>query len=299
MTYGRIEVIINPMAGQDTPVLGALARSFGPAGIEWNVSITKRSGDARKQAEAALEAGVDVVAVHGGDGTVGEVAGALVDTDVPLAILPGGTANILATELAIPGELMQACALITTAQPATRLIDVGEADGRYFFVRAGMGIEAAMVEGADRAVRDRFGPLSYVVAGLRALGDPVLSRYRLVLDGREIEQEGITCVVNNAGALGPGGLRIAPQIDISDGLLDVVVLSRPDIPSLLAVAARIVIRAEPLEPLYHWQAREVSVVAEPAQMVQIDGEVIGESTLRTRLLPQALRVVVPAGSLPV
>src|SRR5919206_2640007 len=108
----RVQVIINPTAGQDQPILGVLTRVFHAAGVAWDVSITKKAGDARRFARAAVEAGVDVVAAYGGDGTVMEVASGLIGTTVPLAIFPGGTANVMSMELGISSDLAEASALV-------------------------------------------------------------------------------------------------------------------------------------------------------------------------------------------
>ena len=89
----RVQVIINPTAGQDQAILGILNQVFHDAGFAWDVSITNKAGDARRFARAAALAGIDVVAAYGGDGTVMEVASGLIGSTVPLAIFPGGTAN--------------------------------------------------------------------------------------------------------------------------------------------------------------------------------------------------------------
>src|SRR5689334_18509397 len=91
--YKRIHVIVNPAAGKDTPILGTLNKTFADTGIDWDIFVTKGAGDAHRLAKEAASAGVDAVAVNGGDGTVMEVASGLMNTNVPLAILPGGTAN--------------------------------------------------------------------------------------------------------------------------------------------------------------------------------------------------------------
>src|SRR5260221_11200767 len=100
--YRRIHVIINPAAGQDKPILGVLNKAFGPAGVDWEVFITKEAGHATLLARKAVEEGVDAVAVHGGDGTVGEVAAGLVKSAARLAVVPGGTGTALSMVLGIP-----------------------------------------------------------------------------------------------------------------------------------------------------------------------------------------------------
>jgi diacylglycerol kinase (ATP) len=294
----RIHVIINPAAGQERPVLAVLNRAFHPAGVDWDVFVTKQAGDARRYAEQALAAGVDAVAVYGGDGTVMEVATALIGSEMPLAIFPGGTANVISVELGIPSDLAEACALICDEQSVVRPIDVGQIGEQYFLIRLGMGFEAQMVAGAHRPLKDRFGPLAYAVSAMQALAEPAIAHYRLTLDGQELDVEGMTCMIANAGSFGALPLSLAPTIDVGDGLLDVVVVSRADLPGLLAVAASIVAGNEAAEPLQHWRAREIAVVAEPAQTVQVDGEVWGETPIAVRVVPQAVRVLVPRTAVP-
>ncbi len=110
----RIQVIINPRAGQDMAILSVMNEAFQAADVRWDVSITNQAGDATRYARLAVEAGVDLVAAYGGDGTVMEVASGLVGSAVPLAILPGGTANVLSVELGIPGDLAAASDSATT-----------------------------------------------------------------------------------------------------------------------------------------------------------------------------------------
>jgi diacylglycerol kinase family enzyme len=106
----------------------------------------------------------------------------------------------------------------------------------------------------------------------------------------------MTCIVANAGSFGAVPLTLAPTIDVADGLLDVVVVNKGDLPALVSVAASIVAGNEDAEPLQHWRAREVMVTADPPQVVQVDGEVWGETPITVRVVPQAVRVIVPAAA---
>src|SRR5260221_13540604 len=166
--YRRIHVIINPAAGQDKPILGVLNKAFGPAGVDWEVFITKEAGDATRLARKAVEEGVDAVAVHGGDGTVGEVAAGLVDSTVPMAIVPGGTANAMSIELGIPSDPAEACALVASEDSQVRQVDMGQVGDHYFVLRVGMGLEAEMVKNASREGKAQMGNLAYVVAARQA-----------------------------------------------------------------------------------------------------------------------------------
>jgi diacylglycerol kinase (ATP) len=291
--YKRIHVIVNPAAGRDVPILGTLNKRFAEAGIDWDIFVTKEAGDARRLAKEAVAAGADAVAVNGGDGTLMEVADGLRGSKVPLAILPGGTANVMSIELAIPNDLTAACELLCGADSAVRAIDMGQIGRRYFLLRVGMGLEASMVVGADRELKNRMGSLAYVLSGLQALREQPQAHYRLVLDGYEVEVEGITCMVANSGSLGTQGLRLAPNIDVSDGLLDVVVIRSGDLGSILSVLASVVAGNENAEPLQHWQARKIQIEAEPSQPLQVDGEILHQKSVNIRVVPHSLNVIVP------
>jgi YegS/Rv2252/BmrU family lipid kinase len=293
----RVHVIINPAAGKDQPVLKVLNGALQTAGVDWEILITKEAGDARRYAQEAARAGVDVVAVHGGDGTVMEVASGLIGSQVPFAIIPGGTANVMSVELGIPGDLVEACALVVNPDAAVRMVDMGQIEDHYFLLRAGMGFEAAMVEGADRELKDRLGVFAYAFSGLQALADPPLARYRLVLDGREVETEGLACIIANSGTMGVPGvpaLTLSNKINVSDGLLDVMVVTRSDLPGIVSLVANFVAGSENPEALQLWQVREATINADPPQKVQVDGEILMETPVTARVLPEAVRAVVPA-----
>lgn len=299
----RIHVIINPAAGAAEPILYVLNRVFGEAGVTWDVSLTQQIGDGRRLAQEAVEAGAHVVAVYGGDGTVADVGSGLIHTDVPLAILPGGTANVFSYELNIPQDLAQACAVIVDA-PQVRDVDIGRIEDRHFALRVGVGFEAAMVEGAERDLKARLGSFAYGLAALQALAEPKVAQYRITLDDKEVEAKGLTCLVANSGQMGMTGLKIAPEIRIDDGLLDVVVVRSADIGSLLSLLSSVagfeeldiageIPDRESEKRLQHWQARNITIDAEPAQTVQVDGEILRAMPISIEVIPQALRVITP------
>lgn len=294
----KVHVILNPAAGQDAPVLKLLNEALNASGVDWDIFITKQSGDAARFARQAVAARADRLVVYGGDGTVAEAASGLLDSTLPMAIIPGGTANVISIEAGIPGDLAEACALAVHPAPGTLTVDIAKAGEHFFLLRAGMGLEAAMVEGADRELKNRLGVFAYALAGLHALANPPTACYRLTLDGETVETEGVTCIVANSGATGLGpGFSLAPEIYVDDGLLDVLVLRKADLAGLVSAAASVIGKSDAAQ-VHHWQAREVTVEADPPQTVQADGEPAGETPLSIRLIPRAVRLVVPAASGP-
>lgn len=297
----RVYIVANPAAGQDNLNVRELNAIYRAANVDWDLGFTKKDGDAKRLAQEAAAAGVDVVAAYGGDGTVAEVASGLIGTRVPMAIIPGGTANVLSVELGIPGNFLQACALLATEQLHRRRVDVGLVDGRHFLLRMSIGLEARMVEGADRNLKNRFGNLAYGLAALNALRNPQQYVYSFQIDGRQVVEEGIACIVANSGNLGLPNLRLASTIEVDDGLLDLIVVRSADMAGIISVISSMLgqTQTDSAEDetgngtLRHWQARKIRIAAEPNDVVQCDGELIGETPKDIEVLPGAVEIVVP------
>jgi diacylglycerol kinase (ATP) len=292
-TPRQVFVVINPAAGQDQPILKSLNKIFHENEVDWDVAITKDRGDGQRLAREAAQSGVDLVLVYGGDGTVMECASGLVGSQTPLAILPGGTANVMARELGLPLDLVEAATLAINPQSRIRCVDMGQVGEQTFLLRAGIGFEAEMVEGADRELKDRLGMLAYGLSALQTLADPPLARYRLSLDGEEEEYDGLACVVANSGNMGAADIVLSKKTDISDGLLDVFVVTKANLPSLVSLVANVVSGRPDPPALKHWQVREVRIESKPVQTVQLDGELIGQTPVTMKILPEAVQVIIP------
>lgn len=288
----RIQVIINPGSGQPKPILHTLNQVFRSAGVKWNVSLTEQSGDAEKFARDAVQKGVDVVAAFGGDGTVMEVARGVMDSDVPMAILPGGTANLMSVELGIPKDLQQAAELAADGNNPIRGVDVGKMGETLFLLRVGMGVAAEKVEIADREMKDKYGIMAYSIAALKAMKDATQVSYRFHLDGDEIEAEGITCLVDNAGNFGVSGFKASKKISVFDGLLDVLLVRDRSFQSFIGIGKGVATSTPDQDTVFHWQAREIEISTDSPQSVQVDGEVGWETPVSIKVIPQAVQVLV-------
>ena len=292
----KVHVVINPAAGQPEPILHILNNVFRPAGARWETSITHQAGDATRQAREAAQGGADVVVAYGGDGTVMEVVNGLVDTQVPLGILPGGTGNILSVELGIPQSSEEAARLLVSPEAQIRKVDVARSGDRFFLLRALSGFDARRIQLTTRELREQHGKLAYLIAALKAVPEARAVHYRLTLDGDDVECEGLTCIVANSGNMGVRGLSLVPDIKISDGLLDVIVIHGLDPLSLVSALGNIADAPLDLDRFHHWQAQEITVASDPPQTVIGDGEAWGETPIQITVLPGALRVVAPGGT---
>lgn len=287
--FKKVFVIVNPAAGRPTPVLHTLHQHFSESGIAWDVGMT--TGDnMRRLVNQAGYFGADLVAVYGGDGTIADAVKSLVDKSLPLAVLPGGTANVLATELGVPRDLVKAVQMITRRAFQFRAIDVGCVNDRHFLLRVEAGIEAEAVVKASRKLKKDLGPLAYAVSAVgTVLGTKVID-FELTLDGETIHTEGLSCVVANSGNLGLPNVSLSPT-DMSDGYLDVFVIRDRKLPSLFAVATNILNKVNH-EALQHWRVREVELRSRPQKTVHYDGEILGPKAFRATVLHRAVNILV-------
>ena len=294
----NIRIILNPSAGAKDPPLSLFNTVFNKAGFDYDIVKTKDRGDGCRLSKQAILDGADIVAAYGGDGTVMEVACGLQNSNIPMAIFPGGTGNILSIELGISQNIESACNLIIKPETSRiRLIDLGgtdDPDMPGFALRAGVGLEADMLEGTDQELKEKFGIFAYIIGGMQALKEVKESLYHLVLDGQSIESKGLTCLIANAGFFGVPGLTLDPKVKVDDGLLDVFVIQKTDLAGLFSLAASVVSGTEKKDAAQHWQVKNVKIEAEPAQATQADGEMWGKSPIELTIQPNALQVIVPA-----
>jgi diacylglycerol kinase (ATP) len=289
-TFRRVYVIINPASGKDQPILNTLNDVFHQHGVEWDVSITHRYGDATAHAKAAIERGVDLVVGYGGDGTQHELANAVIGTATPMAVLPGGTGNGFARELGIPKDLRPAVELICTGGRVRR-IDVGRIGEQYFIQRMYAGVEPE--QQTSRQMKDRFGLLAYAIQVPKQLHQADTTRFRVTIDGHMIEQEGVKLYVVNSGMMGKG-VRIAHEFSVDDGYLDVFVLGR-DVLSIMAAETRLLnMKESPLSRMKYWRGKSIQVEADPVKTLWTDGELHGETPVVVSVVPGGLAVLAPA-----
>ena len=287
-----VHVVINPASGQPQPVLHTLNKVFRAAKVSWDISITQHSGDAERFARQAASSGVDVVAAYGGDGTVTEVARGLVGSLASMAILPGGTANLMSVELGIPKDLEKAATIAAGSASKLRQVDMGKIGDTFFLLRVGLGFAARKVRIADRQLKDKYGMMAYSIGALKALQQSDTAHYHITLDGQTIEADGLTCLVDNAGNMGVSGISPARNINVSDGLLDVILIRDARFRSWVAIGASLVDAQPDANSFSHWQARQIHIEADPSQPVQIDGEIAGRTPISIEVVPQAIRMLV-------
>jgi YegS/Rv2252/BmrU family lipid kinase len=291
----NIHIIINPAAGEEEAILPFINVSMKKAGIMWDAFITHQAGDGIKFAKAAVKEGVDALAVYGGDGTLMEAISGLIGSEIPLIILPGGSANVVATELSIPKDFKEVCTLLGQDQLETKTIDVGQFDTRYFITGISLGFGADIVKGANRETKNKFGIFAYFLSAVAALKKTKKVVYHLKIDGLEHKIRGLTCIISNTGNLGFSNISYDKHIDMSDGFLDVIVLRKVNFSLLKHIVVTLLRRERPhnLKLVQHWQGKDISISSIPRQTVQCDGEVLNDAVLHIKVIPGAIKVLIP------
>lgn len=289
MPFGRTYDLVIHGARADSPPLREAVEWLRTIGHRVRAHVTWEPGDARRFAADAASRGTDAVLAAGGDGTVNEVVNGLLGTDVPLAIVPVGTANDFARQTGVPGDPRGAFELVLEREP-TR-IDVGTLNTRAFLNVSSAGIGAETTAETSAAAKGLLGPLAYAITGVRKMaGDQEARRARFTGPGFDREVEFLHFAVGNGRATG-GGTVIAPLARVDDGLLDLCVVE-PIARSAYAGLLLEVRRGEHLERdgVHYVQTPWVTVESETPIVVNLDGESASLTRLEYRIAPLALLV---------
>ncbi len=237
---------------------------------------------------------VDRVVVGGGDGTLNAAAPALIETGLPLGILPLGTANDLARTLGIPNDVNAACEIISAG--LTRTIDVGEANGVPFFNVASLGLSVEIAQTLSRDVKRRFGTFAYVVAACRALLCSHPIKAEICIDGECRQSRTMQIAVGNGRYYG-GGLTISEDARIDDGNLDVYSIETNRLWTLaLMYPAFRKGRQAVWNEVRTASCAHVDIHTRKPKAVNTDGEILTKTPVHFRVRKEAVTVFVPANT---
>lgn len=309
----RMLLIVNPYATTVSDRLRNLVVYALQGRFEVEAVSTQAQNHATEIGREALAGHYDVVVAFGGDGTLNEVVNGVAGTDLPVAVLPGGSTNVVARTLGMPNDVVDATEhLLSLADDwSPRKIDLGMVDDRYFVFACGAGIDASVVKRVDRnpTLKGNAGPYYYSWAGISSfyrkyLVNPV--RVRTTVDGRE-PVEGITAIAQNSDPFtyfASRPIRVCEGIAIDDGTLSLAVLKRAaqrDMPTLIS---RLFSESRPAarhKQVAHFDDVAHAVVEASGKdrngttrpfPLQVDGDYIGErERIELRAAPGALTIV--------
>ncbi|MDJ1169045.1 methylglyoxal synthase [Roseofilum sp. BLCC_M154] len=296
----RAHLIFNPVSGQGNSQQDLLLiRQLLEPYFQLTVSMTTPDDAPEELAKVAIAQETDLIIASGGDGTVSAVAGALINTDIPLGVIPRGTANAFANALGIISSLTpirSACDVIVTGM--TRVVDVGLCNGKTMILLAGVGYEAGAIEKADREAKNRWGPLAYIMAGWKQVREQELFEVEMEIDGvLKTFQAGAITIANAApptSVMAQGMGQVIPD----DGLLEVVIITAET--KLATVNAMIDLFGSGLtktpiqrDDTLGVRTRKVKVATHPPQKVVLDGEIIGTTPIEVECIPKGLTVLAP------
>ncbi len=300
----RVRIIDNPWSFRGAYPVHRVLPIFERAG--WTVDVVHRNRQmsVRRQVAEALDAGVDLLIGAGGDGTLRDIADALAGRDVPLAALPGGTANLWAHELGVARPPEEAARAIVEAD--LRRMDMGRIvhpDGRFlrFLLMAGIGIDGLMLDHTDPRLKTRLGPGGIALGALRALPDYRPYELELIIDGHAAWSGRVIQVIIGNSRLYANVVHATPEARVDDGMLDVTVVPAGDLGLIVRLGWTLALRRRPDGSVPRFRGHEIALRTAVAPPMEVDGSPVRRSSLagaegrpfRVVVEPSALLVRVP------
>lgn len=289
---GPFLLIVNPAAGggRAERVLGAVTTLLDKDRCEFRVAVTRSAGHGVELALGCLDSG-EVPVLVGGDGLAGSVGGALAGSGLEMGLIPAGRGNDLARGLGIPTRTPEA--VRNLREGTARMIDVGEGNGRRFLGIASVGFDSD----ANRIANENrllAGPPVYAWAAVRALMGWKPVRFEITTGGRRRRLTGHTIAVANNRFYG-GGMKMAPDAEIDDGMFDVIVVSAVSKVRFLSDFPKVFsgthVRSDGVETL---KTPGISISASRSLTVYADGDPLTELPATFHVLERALPVICPA-----
>ncbi len=288
-------LLVNPSSGHGRAgeLLPEVERELDQRRLEFRVVPTHSLDHGIKEALAAADAG-EVPVVMSGDGLIGAVGGALARSDAALGIIPGGRGNDLARVLGIPTEISGAVRVL--ADGYERTIDVGEVNGKRFLCIASCGFDSECNRLANKVKLVR-GNLVYAYSALRTLATWRPASFTVTVDGEQHRLKGYSVAVANSKAYG-GGMMIAPDAILDDGIFDVVMTAEGSRFKFLANLPKVFkgTHVEEVDSVSVLRGAKVEIRADRNFEIFADGEHLTDLPAELRLLPRALRVIAPASA---
>ncbi|MBC7384534.1 MAG: lipid kinase [Cryobacterium sp.] len=292
MVPRRVLLLINPQSRSGKDASSQVRAELSRLGLEVVPDHDTSPADFR-EAVRTHAASVDAVVIAGGDGSVNAALPALLEVDLPVAVIPLGTSNNLARELEIPLELKEACGIIFTGSP--KRVDVASVNDLPFLVVAGMGVSIHVNREVKSDLKKRFGMFAYIFTALRVFRTFRAFRAEITTPSRSVCIKTLQISVCNGKHFG-SGLTVASDAAIDDGELDlfsVEVKRWWQIPGVVLALRKGTY--EKHHPVFHLRAKELTLTTSRPMSVDTDGEITTKTPARFSLRKSALSVFAPVG----
>jgi YegS/Rv2252/BmrU family lipid kinase len=285
-------LIYNPSAGmgaKSTRALTKIVREFESNGLDVTPSPTQPDFSVHTQVRELLTHTPDFLISWGGDGTINEVVNGMFGTNIPLGVLPGGTANLFARELKIPPRLTQAVQIIVKGNTCS--ISVGQANQRYFLLMVGIGFDSEVIRNVDWNLKKTIGTFAFGVAAFKTASEYKFQEFSIRVDGEE--KDCIFAVICNAREYA-AFFQLTPEANISDEFFYVCLFKEPGFANMAKYAFHALTAShQKLKSVEILRATEVEALGSEQIPVQADGELIGYLPMKFRILPRSLQVFCP------
>ena len=288
----KIAFIINPIAGGKNKFhfSQTIEKQLDQSKFEYQIIQTERVNHAFEITKIAIQEGAQIVVAVGGDGTINEIAAALVGSDTKLAIIPFGSGNGLARALKIPMNTNKALSIIN--QTNSELMDVAKLNENYFFNMSGLGFDAHIshVFSKDK----KRGLLGYIKATFRELKNYKSQNFQINIDGKQINERAFILSIANSSQYG-NEAHIAPRAQLHDGLLDLIIVKPFPLILMPLMAFRLFTKsADRSKYLISIQGKSIQINNNKKSVIHLDGEakLINEN-INISIQPLALNVIVP------
>lgn len=299
----RVFVVLNPVSGLTDPDAARNTIINYCEEHKWECEIyeTQKNEDLRQVVHDALKKGVDIVIASGGDGTVSEVVSGMVNSNVPMGILPAGTGNNLARDLSIPLDLAQAMALLGDDHDI-QTMDVMEVNKKkYFVLNVSVGISSQTMHDTKRKEKRRFGMFAYLYRAIGSIIRSNMHRFQVVVDKKPIRFRATEVMLTSHKLMGLQPQFDGVEVDANDGRLDMFIVRAQTLPGYLKVLFRFIRPTSPDDDpnLRYVEVHEsIQIKSDVPLPVQADGEVLGNTPVEVNLIPHALQVIVPCPAKP-
>lgn len=291
----RIDILVNPHAGKQNILkeIDTVKAVFEESGAEVSVIRTESAEQAGEAIQQAVAGQPDLLICCGGDGTLSETVGQVLDTGkpVPLGYIPAGTTNDFAVSLGIPKDPVKAARHLLLQEP--KPLDVGKFGDRKFIYVASFGAFTQSSYQTAQSMKNALGHLAYVIEGLKEL--PELKEYHVraeTAEGEVCEGDYVFGAVSNSTSFG-GIVRLDPEkVDLSDGLLELILVKMPkNLLELNRVALSLMSGKFDEEFITFLHTRKAAFTCEEPMAWSLDGEFApGGKSVDIEVLPQAIRL---------